>query len=117
MSREAHSEGTVLVEGIAASPGVVAARVTKLTSPDQVDRLKDGDVLVAVETNPEYTLAILRASAIVTDVGGMLSHPAIVARELGIPGVVGTREATKVLEDGMEVVVDGTKGIVLAKGG
>lgn len=116
MSGKTPKGSRVLVEGIAASPGLVTGRANILMSPDQVDKMNDGDILVAVETNPEYTLAILKASGIVTDLGGMLSHPAIVARELGIPGVVGTKQATKVLEDGVEVTVDGTKGVVLAKG-
>ena len=66
-------------------------------SPEDSRKLKRGEILVAPETTPEFTPAILKASAIVTDFGGVLSHPAIVAREMGIPGVVGTREATKLL--------------------
>lgn len=106
----------VLLRGIAASPGVAEGKVRILLSPNQMEKMGDGDILVAPETNPEYTLAILKAAAIITDLGGMLSHPAIVARELGIPAVVGTKEATKVLENDMEVTVDGTKGVVLQKG-
>lgn len=107
------SEKKILLRGIAASPGKVKGKVRVLMGPEDVEKMEEGDILVAPETNPEYTLAILKASAIVTDHGGILSHPAIVAREMGIPGVVGTFKATKVLKDEMEVVVNGDKGYIL----
>ena len=106
----------ILLKGLAASAGVVEGKVKILLSPEDGGKMGEGEVLVVVETNPEYIAAILKASAIVTDLGGMTSHPAIVAREMGIPGVVGTKEGTKKLEDGMEVVVDGTRGLVFKKG-
>ena len=102
----------VLLKGIAASPGKVKGRVRILLSPEDNSRLKKGEILVAKETTPEYTSAIFRAVAIVTDFGGLLSHPAIIARELGIPGVVGTMKATKILKNGMGVIVDGKKGTI-----
>ncbi|RJS75589.1 hypothetical protein CW714_00170 [Methanophagales archaeon] len=68
--------------------------------------------IVTVMTNPMYVVAIQKAKAIVTDVGGMICHAAIIARELGLPCVVGTGKATKILKDNMEGIVDGTKGIV-----
>ena len=71
-----------------------------------------GEVLVAKITNPIFTPIIFLACAVKTDVGSRLSHAAIVARELGIPAVVGTENATKVLKDGDIVVVDGSKGVV-----
>jgi len=106
----------VILKGIPASPGIVKGRVRILYSPKDVFKMEDGHILVASETNPEYTLAILKAIAIVTDKGGIMSHPAIVARELGIPCVVGTQNATKVLKDDMEVIVDGSKGEVAVEG-
>lgn len=106
-------EKKILLKGIGASPGSIKGKVKVLIGPEDARKMEEGDILVAPETNPEYTLAILKASAIVTDHGGILSHPAIVAREMGIPGVVGTGEATQILRDGMEVIVDGDKGYVL----
>jgi len=103
----------VLLTGVPASPGRVKGKVFRILNPDQVANMEEGCVLVATETTPEFTVAIMKASAIVTDRGGILSHPAIVAREMGIPGVVGTQEATKKLLDGMEIIVDGTEGKVL----
>jgi len=77
-----------------------------------VNNFNNGEILVAPLTNPQYTVAILKARAIATDIGGILSHPAIVAREMGIPCVTGTGNATKILKDEMEVIVEGTKGYV-----
>lgn len=102
----------IILEGTPASSGKITGKVKILTSPKDVKKMKKGDVLVAPETNPEYTLAIIMASAIVTERGGILSHPAIVAREMGIPGVVGVKDAMKKLKDNMIIMVDGDKGIV-----
>ena len=105
----------IILKGIAASPGIIQGKVKILLSPADANKMDEGDILVAPETNPEYTLAILKAGAIITDFGGMLSHPAIVAREMGIPGVVGTKKATKTLKDGMEVIVNGYDGTISQK--
>jgi pyruvate,water dikinase len=77
-------------------------------------RLQDGEVLVAKMTNPDWLPTMRRASALVTDTGGMTCHAAIVARELKVPCIVGARTATRDLTDGMVVTVDGTHGRVLA---
>ena len=103
----------IILKGTPASPGKIKAKVRLVLKPEDSAKLQPGEILVASETNPEYTLAIIRASAIVTDLGGMLSHPAIVARELGIPAVVGTKDSTKILKNGIKVTVDGDKGHVL----
>lgn len=103
----------IILTGIAVSPGKVNGKVKVLMRPVDSDKMEEGDVLVAPETTPEYTLAILKASAIVTDNGGILSHPAIVAREMGIPGVVGTEKATQILKDNIKVTVDGDNGYIL----
>ena len=89
------------------------ARVRRL-APGRASTLLQGEVLVAAMTSPDWVPLMRRASAIVTDAGGMTSHAAIVSRELGIPCVVGTRTATKILRDGMQVTVNGRDGSVLA---
>lgn len=104
----------VLVRGLAAAPGKVAGRVRVLQSPDQGSQLLAGEVLVAPMTNPDWLPTMRRASALVTDTGGMTCHSAIVARELGIPCLVGARTATRDLHDGTTVTVDGTRGLVLS---
>jgi pyruvate, water dikinase len=103
-----------LVSGLAASPGRVSGTVRVLTVPQQGKRLRDGEVLVAPMTNPDWVPTMRRAGALVTDSGGMTCHAAIVARELGVPCVVGTGSATTDLADGQLVTVDGSLGEVLA---
>ncbi|USS40912.1 phosphoenolpyruvate synthase [Thermococcus aggregans] len=109
---EMTEEMKVLLKGLGASPGVGAGRVVVIFDASEIDKVKEGDVLVTTMTNPDMVPAMKRASAIVTDEGGRTCHAAIVSRELGIPCVVGTKEATKILKDGMLVTVDGTRGVV-----
>ncbi|MGW6930801.1 PEP/pyruvate-binding domain-containing protein [Lentzea sp. NPDC054927] len=103
-----------LVAGLAASPGIASGRVRVLRSPDEGNRLRDGEVLVAEMTNPDWVPTMRRASAVVTDGGGITCHAAIVARELRVPCVVGTGSATTVLKEGQLVTVDGSTGDVRA---
>ncbi len=103
----------VLVSGLAASSGRASGTVRVLTSPDEGGQLRDGEVLVAPMTSPDWVPAMRRAAALVTDGGGMTCHAAIVSRELGVPCVVGTRVATATLHDGQVVTVDGARGQVL----
>ncbi len=105
-------QDTLLVQGLAASAGRASGVVRVLQSPDQGDRLQSGEVLVAPMTSPDWVPTMRRAAAIVTDGGGMTCHAAIVSRELGVPAVVGARNATTVLRDGELVTVDGAQGTV-----
>lgn len=102
----------VLLDGSPASPGVAFGPVKIVLSPDAIDQVLEGDVLVAEMTTPDFVPAMKRAAAIVTDKGGRTCHAAIVSRELGIPCIVGTERATKVLATGMGVTVDGSRGRV-----
>lgn len=104
----------VLVAGLAASPGIGGGPVRVLHDPAEGKQLLDGEVLVAPMTNPDWVPAIRRASALVTDGGGMTCHAAVVARELRVPCVVGTGDATRVLSGRGPVTVDGTVGEVRA---
>ncbi len=101
-----------ILNGAGASPGIGSGSVKVLKSPKEIGKVKEGDVLVAEMTSPDYVPAMKKAAAIVTDEGGQTSHAAIVSRELGIPCVVGTKDATKVLKDDMVVTVDGSEGSV-----
>ena len=101
-----------LLKGLAASPGVGIGKVKIVLSIDELDKVKEGDVLVTKMTNPDFVPAMRRAVAIVTDEGGLTSHAAIVSRELGVPCIVGTGNATQVLKEGMLITVDGRKGLV-----
>jgi pyruvate,water dikinase len=110
-SSEAEHEETLL-RGIAASGGVYEGVARRVAGPDEFDRIVKGDVLVTESTTEAFNILLPLLGAIVTDAGGLLSHSAIVAREYGIPGVVGTREATQRIEDGATVRVDGDAGEV-----
>lgn len=101
-----------VIRGIGASAGTVTAPARILTDPADVGRMQSGDVLVARMTTPAWTSLFAMASAVVTDVGGPLSHSSIVAREYGIPAVLGTGVATARLVDGRPVRVDGDAGTV-----
>ncbi|MEV0614008.1 PEP/pyruvate-binding domain-containing protein [Nonomuraea sp. NPDC050404] len=100
------------VTGFPGAPGVVEGIARVISGPDDGDRLKPGEILVTTLTNVGWTPMFPRAAAVVTDMGAPLSHASIVARELGIPAVVGTRNATMRLRDGDRIRVDGERGTV-----
>jgi pyruvate,water dikinase len=101
-----------LVSGSPASPGRATGPVRIVRSSDEFDRLQAGEILVAPLTAPAWTPLFSRAAAVVTDVGSALAHASIIAREFGIPAVVGCVDATARLRDGMIVTVDGNRGTV-----
>jgi len=101
-----------MLRGLAASRGVYEGPARRVSHPSEFDRIKRGDVLVTQSTTEAFNILLPLLGAIVTDSGGLLSHSAIVAREYGIPGVVGTREATERIADGTRVRVDGDAGEV-----
>jgi pyruvate,water dikinase len=101
-----------LVSGTPASPGRVTGLVRVVRGPRDFDRLQSGEILVAPLTAPAWTPLFTRAAGIVTDVGSLASHASIIAREYGIPAVVGCGDATARLRTGMRVTVDGSTGNV-----
>jgi len=105
-------EETGILKGYPGSAGRVEGRVRIIKSPTDGHQLKPGEILVASTTNVGWTTIFPKASAVITDVGAPLSHAAIIARELGIPAVVGTSNATLRLKTGDRVIVDGSQGIV-----
>lgn len=107
-------EGEIILKGLSAAPGVGSGKVKVILSEEEINKVQDGDVLVTTMTSPDMVPAMRKASAIVTDEGGMTCHAAIVSRELGVPSIVGTNKGTKTLKDGMIITVDGDKGIVYA---
>ena len=102
-----------LLRGLGGAPGAASGPVRVLGALADAGKLKDGDVLVTHMTSPDWVPLMRRAAAIVTDSGGMTCHAAIVSREIGVPCVVGTGEATHKLRDGEVVTVDATRGVVL----
>ncbi|MBC8500278.1 MAG: hypothetical protein ISS25_02580 [Nanoarchaeota archaeon] len=103
------------IKGLVVSKGkknVIKGKARIVLTPKESSHFKHGDILVAPMTSPDFVTVMRKAAAIITDEGGMTSHAAIVSRELGIPCIVGTKIATKVLKDGDLVEVDADKGIV-----
>ncbi len=98
------------MKGFAGSPGIVEGRARVCKTVAEVSQLLEGDILVAPTTSPSWAPAFAKIKACVTDVGGVMSHAAIVCREYGMPAVVGTGHATKVIKSGMMLRVDGSTG-------
>ena len=100
------------IKGFPRAAGKVTGTVRVISDISHIDEVQKGDILVTCATNIGWTLVFPKVSAIVTDIGAPLSHAAIVAREFGIPAVVGCRNATTVLKTGDTVTVDGGRGTV-----
>ena len=109
---EKNLEEDALVKGVIACPGVVKGKVRLVLTVENGKSFKEGEIFVSPATSPELIQFIKKAKAIVTDEGGLTSHAAIVSREIGIPCIVGTKNATKTLKDGDMVEVNAEKGIV-----
>ncbi len=111
-SKEEKEEDVKFIRGSVSMPGIARGIVKIINKPADMEKMKDGDILVSVATTPSIVPAMKKAAAIVTDEGGLTCHAAIVSRELGITSIVGTKIATQVLKDGDLVEVDADNGIV-----
>ena len=105
-------ESVVEIKGNCAQAGSASGIVKIINAVADLSKMKKGDILVSKMTDPQIISALKMAAAIVTDMGGITCHAAIVSRELGIPCVIGTKIATKVLKDGDIVEVDADSGII-----
>ncbi len=112
MSADIKISGKLILDGLAASHGMISGKVKIIHDLKELYKVQPGDILVTKMTNPDMVVSMQKASGIVTDEGGATCHAAIVSRELGIPCVVGTKKATEVLKEGQIVTVDGTNGKV-----
>lgn len=104
--------GEPILRGLGSSPGVAVGRVRIIKSLKDIEKVEKGDILVTKMTSPDLVPTMSKCSAIITDEGGMNCHASIVAREMGIPCIVGTKNATLVLKDGEVVTVDAYHGLV-----
>jgi pyruvate,water dikinase len=100
------------IAGIAASPGVYQGTAKVVLSVDEFDKVNKGDILVCQMTNPAWVTLFTKISALVTDAGGTVSHPAVLAREFGIPAVIGSSVATQKIKTGDLLRVNGSTGVV-----
>jgi pyruvate,water dikinase len=103
-------EGEIILSGLGASPGIGSGKVKVIKDLADLNKIVEGDILVTTMTNPDMVVTMQKSAAIITDEGGLTAHAAIVSREMGIPAVVGTRDATEKLKDGDIVTVDGSSG-------
>ena len=101
-----------LLQGSGASPGIVTGKVKLILRKDDITKIENGDIIVTTMTSPDLVPAMSKSAAIITDLGGRTCHAAIVSREMGIPAIVGTQKATRILRDTQEVTVDAYNGIV-----
>ena len=102
----------VLVKGLGACEGIVEGKVKIVYDPSEIDKLSDNVILVVPNTDPSWTPLLLQAKGIITNTGNLLCHAAIVAREFGIPCIVGTTNATEKLKEGQKVIIDGLNGVI-----
>lgn len=100
------------IKGQIASPGKIIGNVKIIFGPQHINKINEGDILVSIATSPQILPAMIKATAFITDIGGITSHAAIVAREMKKPCIIGTKIATKVLKDGDLVEVDAEKGVI-----
>ncbi len=105
-------ERSGLLKGIGASPGAASGKVRIILGKEDVDKIGKDDIIVTTMTSPDLVPAMSRSAAIITDLGGRTSHAAIISREMGIPAIVGTQQATTILKDGQEVTVNAYDGVV-----
>ena len=103
------------IYGNVANPGTVEGVARIIFTTDDLGKMQEGDILVSPCTRPEYVSAMKKASAILTDEGGITSHAAIVSRELRVPCIVGLRQATDIIKDGNKLEVNANHGIVMVK--
>jgi len=103
-------KGTIILEGLAASPGIASGKIRIIEEMKDLQKVRQGDILVTKMTNPDMVVTMQKSAAIVTDEGGLTAHAAIVSREMGIPSVVGTETATTKLKEGEIITVDGYTG-------
>ena len=103
------------ISGLGVSKGRVKGIVKIITDKESIETFTEGNILIAKNVSPGMVIAISNARAIITEFGGMNSHPAILSRELGIPAVVGVKDVLNILKDGDEVEVDGDAGIIIRR--
>ena len=102
--------GEVILTGLAASPGIASGKIKIIEEMKDLQKIKEGDILVTTMTNPDMVVTMQKSSGIITDEGGLTAHAAIVSREMGIPAIVGTKDATTKLKEGEIITIDGYSG-------
>jgi pyruvate,water dikinase len=104
-----------ILKGVSASKGKIEGKVCVIEKSSDLNRFEAGCILVTRITDPSFVFAMSQSIGVVTDIGGLTSHPAIISREMGIPCVVGTESATKRLKTGDKIILDADKGEIYEK--
>ncbi len=112
VTRKSEIGNNYILKGIAASPGAASGKVKIVREKSDIAKIQRGDIIVTAMTSPDLVPSMSKSSAIITDFGGRTCHAAIVSREMGVPAIVGTEKATRVLNEGQEVTVDAYSGLV-----
>lgn len=102
----------IIAKGRPASSGMVVGKVRIVHDVKGLSNVKDGEILVVNSSNPAWTIGMMKASGLISEYGGIICHAAIVAREIGIPCVVGVKDATSNFQDGQKIKIDGDEGII-----
>jgi pyruvate,water dikinase len=102
----------IIARGVGVSIGIASGPVKVVKSIDELDKVEEGDILVARASNPAWTIAMTKAAGFIIEIGGIICHAAIVAREMGVPCIVNVENAMSILRDGMKVSIDGREGII-----
>ncbi|EQC50741.1 PEP-utilizing enzyme [Bacteriovorax sp. DB6_IX] len=108
-------DGKTVYRGIPCSPGLIQGRVIVAKTLEETKDLQDGDILITKFTDPGWTPILGKVSAVVTEVGGVLSHAAVISREYGIPAVLNVSKITSLLKTGMQVTIDGDAGAIIVE--
>ena len=102
----------IIANGRPASSGIAKGTVKVVIKIEELDKVQEGDILCVLSSNPTWTVGMLKSKALISEIGGVVCHAAVVARELGIPCVVAVPNITKILKDGQTIKVDGGKGVI-----
>lgn len=102
----------IVARGTPASPGVAVGLIRVVSRTEELPKVRMGDILVVKSSNPAWTVGIVKAAALVCETGGIISHVAIIAREMGIPCVVAVDNATGIFKDGQRIKVNGNEGVI-----
>jgi len=105
-------ENKIIAKGRAASPGITAGLARIVTSIEELSKVVPGDILVVKKSNPVWTIGMMTASALISETGGVISHIAIIAREMGIPCITAVENITSILKNGQRIRIDGDKGVI-----
>lgn len=106
--------GKVIARGVCVNPGIVSGRAKIINSPNEIDRVEYGDIVILPNSDPQYAVAVFKSAAVICENGGRLSHICIVTMEMGIPCITQVKDARKLIADEENIFVDAVQGEIIA---